>query len=81
MAAKGASLGCAAAAGKPSGVLPMKNRFTVSRAVRRMYYGAVPEIKKGIPDERSCLAAPDLRSLLSPMVAMFVSDGRDARHA
>jgi CheY-like chemotaxis protein len=24
-------LGCAAAAGKPSGVFPMKNRFTVSR--------------------------------------------------
>ena len=41
--------GCAGADGRPSEVLPMKNRFTVSRQEKHVYYGAVFETKKEIP--------------------------------
>ena len=43
----GAISGCAGADGRPSGVAPDENRFTVSRT--RVYHGAVFEIKKEIP--------------------------------
>jgi hypothetical protein len=53
---KWSNFGCAAAAGRPSGVLPMKNRLRCREQARRVYYGAVFEIKKEIPDPICILA-------------------------
>jgi hypothetical protein len=43
--------GCAGADGRPSGVLPMKIVSQCREQARRVYYGAVFEIKKEIPAE------------------------------
>jgi len=41
--------GCAGADGRPSGVLPIKIVSQCREQARRVYYGAVFEIKKEIP--------------------------------
>jgi Transposase DDE domain group 1 len=46
--------GCAGADGRPSGVLPMKIVSQCREQARRVYYGAVFEIKKEIRAERGC---------------------------
>src|ERR1039458_651914 len=50
----GAISGCAGADGRPAGVLPIKIVSQCREPARRMYYGAVFEIKKEIRAERGC---------------------------